>query len=281
MLKRLLTVAILFATATTTAAAQDSGPVPLTLKGTLTQGALLLGKTAPEATVKLNGEAVTVTPDGHFVIGFARKADLSQQVSVTLAGKTRTQTLQLAERQYNIERVDGVPQRTVTPDPEQVKRTKREAAKVWKARQTQSQRKDFLTPLVKPAEGRISGYYGSQRILNGEPRNPHYGEDIAAPTGTPVKAPWSGVVTLAEPDLFYSGGTIIIDHGYQVNTTYLHLNSVDVSVGDTIEQGEVIGTIGATGRATGPHLDWRVNWGNERLDPSLLPALYQQPLALD
>ncbi|TDP40661.1 murein DD-endopeptidase MepM/ murein hydrolase activator NlpD [Idiomarina aquatica] len=267
--------------ATTHAIGETTTDVPLQLKGKLTQGALLLGKTAPTAKVELNGDAVTVTPEGHFVIGFARKAELEQQLTVTLKGATRTQTLQLSEREYNIERVDGVPQRTVTPDPEQVKRTKREAAKVWKARQTKSQRNDFLTPLVKPAEGRISGYYGSQRILNGEPRNPHYGEDIAAPTGTPVKAPWSGVVTLAEPDLFYSGGTIIIDHGYRVNTTYLHLNSVDVSVGDTIEQGDVIGTIGATGRATGPHLDWRVNWGNERLDPSLLPALYQQPLALD
>lgn len=255
--------------------------VPLTLKGELTQGALLLGKTTADANVRLNGEAVTVTPNGYFVVGFPRKAELQQQLSVTVQGKTRTEVLQLREREYNIERVNGVPQRTVTPDPEQIKRTKREAAKVWKARQTQSQRDDFLTPLVKPAEGRISGYYGSQRILNGEPRNPHYGEDIAAPTGTPVKAPWAGVVTLAEPDLFYSGGTIIIDHGYQVNTTYLHLNSVDVRVGDVLEQGDVIGTIGATGRATGPHLDWRVNWGNHRLDPSLLPSLYAQPLPLD
>lgn len=266
---------------TANAALAADSHVPLTLKGKLTQGALLLGKTATDATVRLNGEAVTVTPDGYFVIGFPRKAELQQQLSVTVAGNTRTETLQLRERQYNIERVDGVPQRTVTPDPEQVKRTKREAAKVWKARQTRSTRHDFLTPLVKPAEGRISGYYGSQRILNGEPRNPHYGEDIAAPTGTPVKAPWAGVVTLAEPDLFYSGGTIIIDHGYQVNTTYLHLNSVDVKVGEVLQQGDVIGTIGATGRATGPHLDWRVNWGNERLDPSLLPALYSQPLSLD
>ena len=249
--------------------------IPLALSGERTQGALLLGKTHPEAEVRLNDKDVAVTPDGYFVIGFARKADLQQTVTVTLNGQQRSETLTLSEREYNIERVDGVPQRTVTPDPEQVKRTKREAAKVWRARQHRSDRTDFLAPLIKPAEGRISGYYGSQRILNGEPRNPHYGEDIAAPTGTPVKAPWSGVVTLAEPDLFYSGGTIIIDHGYRVNTTYLHLNSVDVEVGQTIEQGDVIGTSGATGRATGPHLDWRVNWGQERLDPSLLYSLYE------
>lgn len=269
---------LLLALSLTTSAAND---IPLVLKGELTQGALLLGKTSAEAQIKLNDQAVATTPDGYFVVGFARKADLTQELTVTTGQQSRTETLSLTQREYQIERVDGVPQRTVTPDPEQIKRTKKEAAKVWKARQTESQRRDFLTPLIKPAEGRISGYYGSQRILNGEPRNPHYGEDIAAPTGTPVKAPWSGVVTLAEPDLFYSGGTIIIDHGYQINTTYLHLNSVDVAVGDSIEQGDVIGTIGATGRATGAHLDWRVNWGNERLDPSLLPSLYEQPLALD
>lgn len=252
-----------------------SEDIPLSLKGERTQGALLLGKTHPGAQVTLNKNPVETTDEGYFVIGFARQADLSHQLAVQLDGQQHHQTIRLSERDYRIERIDGVPQRTVTPDPEQVKRTRREAEKVWLARQQQSTREDFLTTLVKPAEGRISGYYGSQRILNGEPRNPHYGEDIAAPTGAPVKAPWAGVVTLAEDDLFYSGGTIILDHGYQVNTTYLHLSSVDVQVGDVIEQGQVIGKVGATGRATGPHLDWRVNWGNERLDPALLPKLYQ------
>lgn len=248
--------------------------IPLTLRGEMTQGALLLGKTHQDAAVMLNGERVKLTDDGHFVIGFPRRAELEHQLRIELGNETLTKTLELSAREYPIERIDGVPQRTVTPDPEQVERTRKEAAKVWRARQTESQRTDFLTPLIKPAEGRISGYYGSQRVLNGEPKRPHYGEDIAAPTGTPVKAPWAGVVTLAEADLFYSGGTIIIDHGYQVNTTYLHLSSVDVSVGDVLQQGDVIGAIGATGRATGPHLDWRVNWGDERLDPALLDSLY-------
>lgn len=252
----------------------NASNVPFELKGKRTQGALLLGKTAPTAQVTLNGEAVEVTPDGHFVIGFPRKAELEQQLTISLGEQSRSETLSLTQRDYKIDRVEGVPQRTVTPDPEQVKRTRKEAAKVWKARTTDSQRTDFLTPVKRPANGRISGVYGSQRFFNGEPRNPHYGEDVAVPTGTPVKAPWSGVVTLAEPDLFYSGGTIIIDHGYKVNTTYLHLSSVDVKVGDVIQQGDVIGKVGATGRATGPHLDWRVNWGNERLDPALLPTLY-------
>src|SRR5690606_23736658 len=141
---------------------------------------------------------------------------------------------------------------------------------VWQARQQISQRTDFLKPVVRPAEGRISGVYGSQRVLNGEPRQPHYGLDIAAPTGTPVKAPWPGRVLLAVPDMFYSGGTLIVDHGYGVTTTYIHLNSILVEVGQTVGQGDPIAEIGATGRVTGPHLDWRLNWYNERLDPALL-----------
>lgn len=270
MLKHLV-LALLLGTCCVSAWAQD---IPLTLTGERTQGTLLLGKTDPQAKVSLNGETVAVTPDGYFVIGFGRKAELQQQLTLTMDGQQRQQQINLSEREYQIERVDGVPQRTVTPNPEQIKRTRKEAEQVWKARQQSSDRTDFLTPLVKPAEGRISGYYGSQRVVNGEPKNPHYGEDIAVPTGTPVKSPWSGIVTLAEPDLFYSGGTIIIDHGYQVNTTYLHLSAINVEVGQRIEQGEKIGEVGATGRATGPHLDWRVNWGNERLDPALLPSLY-------
>lgn len=131
-------------------------------------------------------------------------------------------------------------------------------------------RHDFLTPVIEPAQGRISGVYGSQRIFNGEPRNPHFGLDVAAPTGTPVKVVWPGQVVFAADDLFYSGGTIIVDHGHGVTTTYIHLSRVDVEVGDELAQGTVIGAIGATGRATGPHLDWRVNWRNVRLDPALV-----------
>lgn len=141
---------------------------------------------------------------------------------------------------------------------------------MWQARQTFSPRHDFLTPVIEPAQGRISGVYGSQRIFNGEPRNPHFGLDVAAPTGTPVKVVWPGQVVFAADDLFYSGGTIIVDHGHGVTTTYIHLSRVDVEVGDELAQGTVIGAIGATGRATGPHLDWRVNWRNVRLDPALV-----------
>lgn len=255
--------------------AHANEPLPLEIRGPLTQGALILAKSEPGVSATLNGESLQVTEQGYIVFGFARKAPLENTLVVTKGEEKVTKELTLEPREYKIDRVDGVPQKTVTPDPEQVKRARKEAEKVWLARQKETTRTDFLTPVAKPAEGRISGVYGSQRIFNGEPRNPHYGEDIAGPTGTSVKAPWPGKVVLAEPDLFYSGGTIIIEHGYKVTTTYLHLSKLHVEVGDKVQQGDLIGAIGATGRATGPHLDWRVNWGNERLDPALLPQLYQ------
>lgn len=133
-----------------------------------------------------------------------------------------------------------------------------------------------MQDFIWPAKGRLSGFYGSQRVLNGDPKRPHYGVDVAAPTGTEVVAPADGVVRLAHPDLFFSGGTIIIDHGFGVNSTFLHLSSVDVEVGEPVKQGDFIGRIGATGRATGPHLDWRINWLNHRLDPQLLVPPFEE-----
>ncbi|MDV6315146.1 M23 family metallopeptidase [Idiomarina sp. HP20-50] len=272
-MRKFISVVTLLLSSASVAVAEQ--PLPLEIKGTLTQGALILAKSEPGVTATLNGEPLEVTSQGYIVFGFPRKSPLENTLVVTKNGNKVTRKLTLESRDYKIDRVNGVPQKTVTPDPAQIKRARKEAEKVWLARQTKTTRTDFLTPVVKPAEGRISGVYGSQRIFNGEPRNPHYGEDIAGPTGTPVKAPWPGNVVLAEPDLFYSGGTIIIEHGYKITTTYLHLSELHVEVGDKVQQGDSIGEIGATGRATGPHLDWRVNWGNERLDPALLPQLYQ------
>lgn len=272
-MRKIATAVIMFLSSANMAFADEA--LPLEIKGPLTQGALILAKTEPGVSATLNGESLQVTEQGVIIFGFPRKAPLKNTLVITKGDDTVTKELTLEPREYKIDRVNGVPQKTVTPDPEQVKRAREEAGKVWLARQTETTRTDFLTPVVKPAKGRISGVYGSQRIFNGEPRNPHYGEDIAGPTGAPVNAPWPGEVVLAEPDLFYSGGTIIIEHGYKITTTYLHLSELHVEVGDKVEQGDLIGAIGATGRATGPHLDWRVNWGNERLDPALLPQLYQ------
>ncbi|CAB0149988.1 Murein DD-endopeptidase MepM [Pseudidiomarina piscicola] len=241
------------------------------LTGARTSGALMMGKTSPENQVALNGENLVVSEQGIVVFGFDRDSRGTQQLTITQAnGEVVTETIELEPRQYQIDRVEGVPQRTVTPDPKQVARARKEAAAVWQARQTFSQRHDFMTPVIEPAQGRISGVYGSQRIFNGEPRNPHFGLDVAAPTGTPVKVVWPGRVVFADDDLFYSGGTIIVEHGHGITTTYIHLSRVDVTPGEQLAQGDVIGAIGATGRATGPHLDWRVNWRNLRLDPALV-----------
>lgn len=247
------------------------------LRGELTQGALIVGKTQPGTSISLNGVALTQTPAGEFVFGFGRDAALEQQLVLEFpSGEQVVRKLTLQPREYRIERVDGVPPATVNPDPEQVARSQADAQKVRAARATRSARTDFLTPILSPAAGRFSGFYGSQRILNGEPRQPHFGLDVAAPTGTPVVAPWPGRVVLAVPDMFFSGGTLIIDHGYGVTTTYIHLDKIWVEVGQTIAQGERVADIGATGRVTGPHLDWRVNWQDERLDPNLLPTLFNQ-----
>ena len=124
----------------------------------------------------------------------------------------------------------------------------------------------FQWPLIGP----ISGVYGSQRFYNGVAGSPHFGVDIARPTGSQVSAPASGVVTLVHPDMFYSGGTLIIDHGHGISSTFIHLSEILVKEGDAIHQGQVIAKVGQTGRATGPHLDWRMNWFEERLDPQLL-----------
>ncbi|RUO73912.1 M23 family peptidase [Pseudidiomarina sediminum] len=241
------------------------------LIGAPTSGGLMIGKTEVGATVRLNDKTLTVSEAGYVVFGFARDAATSQQLTVTLPdGRVHQQQLTLADRSYKIDRIEGVPQRTVTPDPKQMERAAREAKAVRAARSQHSQRTDFLTPVIAPAKGRISGVYGSQRVYNGKPGNPHYGQDIAAPTGTPVAVVWPGEVVFADSDLFYSGGTVIVEHGLGLTTTYIHLNSVDVKVGERLEQGHRIGTVGATGRATGPHLDWRVNWGDVRLDPALV-----------
>ncbi|SFV22106.1 Murein DD-endopeptidase MepM and murein hydrolase activator NlpD, contain LysM domain [Pseudidiomarina donghaiensis] len=263
----------------TLAAAPVSSEAPtITLTGAHVSGGLLIGELEHAAAVELNGNPLPITDSGHVVFGFGRDVSGPQSLVITgRNGQTLTQVIDIKPRKYNIDRVDGVPQKTVTPDPEQQARARKEAAKVWAARNNaNSQRADFLAPIKMPAAGRISGVYGSQRIFNGTPRNPHFGLDIAAPTGTPVFAPWAGKVVLAENDLFYSGGTLIIEHGYGVTTTYIHLHKLHVQVGDEIQQGDRIAEIGATGRVTGPHLDWRINWRHERLDPALAIEFFSE-----
>ncbi len=242
----------------------------LVLIGEATQGSLLRGQVHPNSEVKLNGESVNINAEGKFVIGFARDAGQSHELTWTdQAGETHTKRLNIEPRDYAIQRIDGLEPNMVTPPEAVLERIRNDGAKVARAR---SQVRDYdavFTRFTWPAEGPVTGVYGSQRILNGEPKRPHYGVDVGGPEGTPVIAPAPGYVVLAD-DLYYSGNTVILDHGMGVYSTFLHLHDMHVKEGDLLGQGDPLGTIGATGRATGPHLDWRINLGKMRLDPALL-----------
>jgi murein DD-endopeptidase MepM/ murein hydrolase activator NlpD len=263
-----------------------AAPAPgteLKLRGEAVQGGLIFGSSGPGSRVFLDGNEIMVSPEGRFVIGFDRDEDGERSLLVRDAsGNEESLELAVAPREFAIERVDGLPPRTVTPDPAALERIRAEAALVSSARARRDARTDYVDGFAWPAGGRISGVYGSQRILNGEPRRPHYGLDIAAPTGSPVLAPADGVVTLVHPDMYFSGGTIVLDHGQGLSSTFLHLSRTLVEAGTTVSKGDLIAEIGATGRASGPHLDWRMNWLDRRVDPQLLvegepPAAPSQP----
>lgn len=240
----------------------------LELQGELAQGALVVGRTDPEARVRFAGAPVRVSPEGVFLIGFGRDAPRTQELVVELpAGDRVERTLEIARRDYDIQRIEGVPPETVTPPPEAMDRIRRDIRLVTQARRRDDPRTDFLADFAWPVEGRITGVYGSQRFYNGEPRRPHYGIDIAAPAGTVVRAPAPGIVTVAEPDMYFSGGTLIVDHGHGLSSALLHMRRLYVKVGERVEQGDALGEVGAGGRATGPHLDWRINLFGRRLDP--------------
>ena len=244
--------------------------VNVVLNGKFTQGALLRGQAPAGAKVTLNGETVQTNKDGKFVIGFEREAPLQQTLVVKLDnGQKWQRDITLEKREYNIQRIDGLEQKMVSPPAEVTGRIKQDNINVANARSGNTDLDALFTRFEWPAKGVISGVYGSQRILNGVPKWPHYGLDIANETGTPVYAPVDGVVTIAD-DLYYSGNTLILDHGMRVFSTFLHMDTITVEVGETVKQGEQIGTIGSTGRSTGPHLDWRINLGNTRLDPQTI-----------
>ena len=241
----------------------------LTLDGDFAEGGLVRAVAAPGTRVTLDGQAVPVAPDGRFLLGFGRDAPATAELVLLLSDGTREERrLAVAQRSYAVQRIDGLPRDTVTPDPATLERIKREAAEVRAARAEPSEEGGFEERLVWPVRGPLSGLYGSQRILDGEPHAPHLGVDIAAPAGTPVVAAASGIVRLAAP-LFLTGNTVIIDHGGGLTTTYAHLSRMDVAVGRRVKQGEEIGAVGATGRATGPNLHWGVEWLGTRLDPQL------------
>jgi murein DD-endopeptidase MepM/ murein hydrolase activator NlpD len=250
------------------------------LKGHLVPGGFATGQVEPGATVLLGDDPVMVGSDGTFVIGFGRDQGPEAQLTIIHAdGKPEQQMLSIASRKYEIQRIDKLDQNMVTPDPATEARIKSDQAKVKAARATPSNRRDFLASFIWPVTGPISGVYGSQRILNGVPKAPHFGTDIAAPEGSQIVAPADGVVRFAETDLYLTGGTVILDHGFGIYSSYLHMSRLDVKAGDILRQGQPIGAVGKTGRATGPHLHWGLNWHETRLDPALLvpPMVAAEP----
>ena len=240
-------------------------------RGSWQQGALLLGRVKPGQVVTYGGESLETTSQGYFLLGLDREAGPVSRVTVRNADGTEVNEEQrVAARSYAIQRVNGVPQKTVEPAPEDLARIASDQKLVNNARKVTSNETGFLNGFVAPIEGPVTGVYGSQRVYNGIPKSPHYGVDYAAPKGAIVRAPASGVVRLAHKDLFYSGGTLIIDHGHNLTSSFLHLSDILVSEGMHVERGDTVAKVGATGRATGTHLDWRMNWRDVRVDPQLV-----------
>ena len=286
MTRRLLALAPLLAAALAATAAppathgaRASRPTPAAaLPARAQQGALVIGRTTPGATVEHGGRSVRVSPDGRFVFGIGPDATGDAVVKVRAPGGAAQEVrIAIDPRDWPVERIDGVPPKTVDPPPAIAARIAREQAAVSAARDRDDAREDFAQPFLWPVRGRISGRFGNQRVYNGTPKSPHSGMDIAAPNGTPVKAPAAGIVTFAAPDLYLTGGTVLIDHGAGVSSNFLHLSRIDVKVGDHVEQGQVFAAVGATGRATGPHLHWGMNWFSTRVDPLLLLETPRQP----
>ena len=235
------------------------------------QGAMVLGRVPPGSRVEFDGRSLRVTGYGSVVFGIGRDAHGPAQVSVTRPdGGTQTVDIAVTARDWPLQRVDGVPPSTVDPPAAVAERIRREQALVAAARVDDRPLTGFAQHFQWPVEGRISGRFGRARVYNGKPGSPHSGMDIAAPQGTAIRAPADGVITLAEPDLYVTGGTVLIDHGHGIGSNFLHMSRLDVAVGDEVKQGQVIGAVGSTGRSTGPHLHWGMTWFSTRIDPQLL-----------
>lgn len=264
---RFLAVLLVLVALAPPAAADDR----LALEGAFTQGGLVQGRVPPGARVTLDGKSVRVDRDGLFLLGFAREAPADKTLAVTFRdGSRHERTLAIAPRKFDIQRIDGLPPRQVTPSPDDLERIARERQAIVAAWSRDSDRPLWRQGFAWPAEGRISGVYGSQRILNGEPRRPHFGVDVAAPVGTPIHAAADAIVALAAHDMFFTGHTVILDHGHGLSTLYAHLDAILVREGDEVGRGAPIGRLGGTGRVTGPHLHWGMNLGSLPLDPALV-----------
>ena len=237
--------------------------------GDFKQGSFILGKTDPNSKVFIDDRKVRVSNDGYFAFGLDRDRKNNVLIKIIYKKETKLIEKKVFKRKYKIQRIDGLPPKQVTPPPEVYERIKKDNILIGKARAIDSKLVFFKDKFIYPIDKYIiTGVYGSQRILNGKPRRPHYGIDFHAPEGTPVKSMMEGVVTLVENDMYFTGGTIIFDHGHGISTLYMHMRDIYVKKGQRVKKGEIVGTLGQSGRATGPHLDIRLNWFEVKLDPA-------------
>ena len=237
----------------------------------VSQGALVIGKVPPGSRVRYGERALRVSGYGSVVFGVGRDEPGPLRVDVERPdGAAESIAIAVTPRDWPVEHVNGVPPRTVNPPAAIAARIKREQAQVTAARLRDEARPDFAQAFQWPVKGRISGRFGNGRVYNGQPGAGHSGMDIAVASGSPVRAPAAGVITFAATDLYLTGGTLLLDHGFGVSSNFLHLSRIDVKQGDRVEQGQVIAAVGATGRATGPHLHWGMNWFDVRIDPLLV-----------
>jgi len=237
--------------------------------GKFIQGHFIIGKTDPSSKVKIDKKQIRVSKDGYFAFGISRDRKYDVVITLEKNGVKEKITKIVQKRKYNIQRIDGLEEKKVTPPEEVYERIKKENKSIAKARAVDTSLDYFKDKFIIPVDDAIiTGVYGSQRILNGKPKWPHYGLDFAQKEGAPVKAMINGTVTMAEPDLYYTGGTLIFDHGHGISTLYMHMQEILVKKGQKVKQGDIIGTVGSTGRATGAHLDIRLNWFDVRLDPA-------------
>ena len=258
MQRILLILAILFST----------NSFAIEFNGKFIQGHFIIGKTEPNSKIIIGKKEVKVSKNGYFVFGIDRDRKFDVLITKIINGNKEKIIKKVFKRKYKIQRIDGLDESKVTPPEEVYKRIKEENNRIGEARAINSDLVFFKDKFIMPVEGITTGVYGSQRILNGKPRWPHYGLDFAKDEGTPIKAMISGTVTLVEPDLYYTGGTLIFDHGHGISTLYMHMHEIFVEKGQKVKQGEIIGTVGSTGRATGAHLDIRLNWFDVRIDPA-------------